>query len=327
VAFNTAIENIQNQTPPPGTAAIQMNLLSPLTLAQSAIEADIAAVDLLLLASGQTELETEEIIFNELTAAKVVIEQEGQFQEVYAIPLVGGSYALVSVFGFDDTALAATADDVAAILESLSINYAGELPEAIFDYASLPQSRTSEGFPVIGNPESGAKLAEISSFSCPHCGDYHKEALPAILDLVAANDASFTYVPYFGAGNIGDGQLAAVAAMCADQQDAFWLYHDALFSWQKFGTFAFVRERLIDGATNLELDVDAFTICLDQTETENTLNAAVNYAQTIQGFQGTPTLVLNNVQISSGPIEAIELAITNALESGAEATPEATAGS
>ncbi len=322
--LNTAFENIQGQLPPEGTTAIQINLLSPLLLAQSGIAPETTAADLLLIASGQETVESEEVLINDTVAAKIVVTEEGTSQEIYSIPLEGGSFALASVFGFDPTAIAATSEQVASILASLRINFSGDLPEPAFDYSSLPQSRSGEGFPVIGNADAAAKLAEISSFSCPHCGDFHAESLPAILEIVAANDASFTYIPFYGAGNIGDGRLASIAAMCADAQDAFWLYHDALFSWQKYGSFAFDRARLIDGATNLELDVDAFTLCIDQTSTEIAVERAINYANGLDGFQGTPTLLLNAEQIATGPIEAIKLAVIEAA-AGDEVVPEATA--
>ena len=95
-------------------------------------------------------------------------------------------------------------------------------------------------------------------------------------------------------------------------------------SWQKYGSFAVDRARLIDGATNLELDVDAFTLCIDQTSTEIAVERAINYANGLDGFQGTPTLLLNAEQIATGPIEAIKLAVIEAA-AGDEVVPEATA--
>jgi protein-disulfide isomerase len=179
---------------------------------------------------------------------------------------------------------------------------------------------------MLGREDAPVKLVEISSFSCPFCATFHEEVLPGIAELVASGDVSFSYVPFYRAGSVGDGRAASLAAMCADAQGFFWEYHDALFSWQRFGSFAFERERLLDGAEKLGLDMETFTTCLDEEFSLSALDAAEAYARRQPQFQGTPTLLLNGRLVTSFPFEAVNLAVIDALNaSGAtpEATPEA----
>lgn len=330
---NTALENIASRTYPAGTAVIQVNPVPSYLLTLAGVATDLTPAELLSLTAGDETLEVETITLGERDTAKATRLQDNLRSDLYTFALSDSAYAIASSIGLDETALDLVQADIETILGTLTLDLTGDLPEASFDYSTLPQGYSVDSFPMLGSTEARAKLTEISSFSCPHCAEFHADMLPQLLNLVAAGDVSFAYVPFYGAGSVGDGEAAAMAAMCADQQGAFWEYHDALFSWQKYGVFAFERARLLDGATNLELDVDAFATCLDEQGGRPGLDAAISYTRELSGFQGTPTLLLNGKFIVSAPFEAIQLAILSAQtdeatpEATAEVTPEATPGS
>jgi protein-disulfide isomerase len=52
---------------------------------------------------------------------------------------------------------------------------------------------TPEGGFRMGNPNASAKLIEYGSRTCPHCGDFAKESLPDIKQVVAAGKLSYEF--------------------------------------------------------------------------------------------------------------------------------------
>jgi protein-disulfide isomerase len=322
---NSTFEALQARSFAEGTVLFQANLIPPSLLTQAGVSTTISAGELLALTAGDTPLEISEATIEERAFATAILEEEGIRQELYALALGEGAYAVMSVVELSAGALDAQRDSINLALGTLRINYAGDIPEDAIDYSALPRGYSADGFPMIGREDARVKLVEISSFSCPFCATFHAEVLPGIVELVAAGDVSFTYVPFYRAGSVGDGRAASLAAMCADVQGAFWEYHDLLFAWQRFGSFAYERPRLLDGAEKLGLDMENFTQCLDEEFSLSALNAAEAFAQRQRGFQGTPTLLLNGTLITALPFEAVELAIRTVLDAPApEVTPEAT---
>jgi protein-disulfide isomerase len=180
-------------------------------------------------------------------------------------------------------------------------------------YADIPHSVSEEGFPVLGDPDAPVKVVEYSSFDCPHCGVFYETVTPSLVERARAGEISFTYVPLYGTGGIRNGEGAARAAICAGQQDAFWPYHSALFTWQSaYANQAFDGNRLETGAANLGLDVGAWNACLRSNETSQLLVAANAAANRLEGFTGTPTITVNG-QLVTPDLTNVNQAIEAAL--------------
>ncbi len=203
--------------------------------------------------------------------------------------------------------------------------------EAISLYEGLPQSVSEEGFPMLGSPDAPVQVAEYSSFDCPHCMTFYQSVTPALIERVRAGEISFTYVPLYGTGGIRNGEGAARAAICAGEQEQFWPFHSALFTWQNtYANQAFDGNRLEGGAANLGLDVAAWNSCLRSEETNALLVAANTAASQVEGFTGTPTITVNG-QLISPTLADVTSAIDSALASAppvepvvSESTEEAT---
>lgn len=84
--------------------------------------------------------------------------------------------------------------------------------------------------------------------------------------------------------------LAAEAAHCAGEQEAFWQYHDMLFE-QQFKK-EFTAENLKGFAEELELDTESFGTCLDENRYREFVIAQTQQAQQI-GLRGTPSFFVN----------------------------------
>jgi protein-disulfide isomerase len=198
-------------------------------------------------------------------------------------------------------------------------------------YKDLPQSQTDDGFPVLGKADAPVKVLEYSSFDCPHCREFHETVTPRILDRVRSGQVQFTYVPMFGTGGITNGEGAAKAAICAGEQNAFWKFHDALFTWQGlYANQAFSSNRLGTGIGNLGIDRGRWDQCIGSSLPTDVINAALKAAQ-LQNISGTPSIVVNGSIVSPPDWATIGKAIDDAVaQSGkpvtpiTEATPEAT---
>lgn len=116
--------------------------------------------------------------------------------------------------------------------------------------------------------------------------------------------------------------LAAEAAHCAGDQEAFWEYHDKLFEEQ--GATEFTAENLKVFAEDLELETESFDTCLDERKYQEFVIAQTQQSQQL-GLEGTPTFLINQ-QVIPGLADfeqmsqIIEEELTKAQE-GEEATP------
>lgn len=240
-------------------------------------------------------------------------ERERQKQRQRQITIVVGVIAVVAILFF--LLILATQPAEAPVSQ-----------DSLARYEGLPQSKTEEGFPLIGSPDAPVKVVEYSSFDCPHCREFHDEVIPPLMDRVRAGEISFVYVPVYGTGGIVNGLGAARAAVCAGEQDAFWTYHDALFSWQ--GTYvnqAFSQNRLTSGVDALSLDRAAWDTCMGSNLPDNVVSAALTAARELgEMFTGTPTILVNG-SVAPLDIDSINAAIDAALAGTPEATTEATA--
>jgi protein-disulfide isomerase len=99
---------------------------------------------------------------------------------------------------------------------------------------------------------------------------------------------------YFNFAFLGDESgWAAEAAECAGDQDAFWEYHDYLFSHQNGeNQGAFSKDNLKGFAATLNLDTKAFNTCLDSGKYAQFVQDQTNLARQL-GVQSTPTFAVN----------------------------------
>ncbi len=226
---------------------------------------------------------------------------------------------------------------VLAVLLVLLISGPAEAPiptESAARYEGIAQSKTSEGFPVLGNADAPVKVIEYSSFDCTHCEEFHASAVPALVDRARKGEIQLTYVPVFGSGSVANGQGAAQAAVCAGEQGKFWEFHDALFNWQvTYANTAFSQNRLSAGITNLGIDKPTWDACMTSALPNDVVNAAVE-AGRVQNIAGTPTILVNGTVVASADLASVNTAIDTALaqapvqpvvEATQESTPEATA--
>ena len=79
--------------------------------------------------------------------------------------------------------------------------------------------------------------------------------------------------------------------MCAGEQDAYWPYHEKLFSSESLGTQAY-----LEYAQQLSLNVDKFQSCLNDHKYKAAIEADSDFAVNL-GISSTPTFFINGLAV------------------------------
>ena len=122
----------------------------------------------------------------------------------------------------------------------------------------------TEDTPVLGNlQEANVIIVEFTDFQCPYCAT----ALAQINQIIKENpDIALIHKDYPLVFHT-DARLAAVAGKCAVRQGEFWEYAKKLFLNQENLKF----DNLQKVASGIGLDSDQFTICLNDKQTQESV--------------------------------------------------------
>lgn len=147
--------------------------------------------------------------------------------------------------------------------------------------------------PSLGDPNAPITLIEYTDFQCPYCGRHFAQTFP----LIKENFIDTGLVRYvfkdFPLNFHPQAQKAAEAARCAHEQDAFLDMHQTLFENQQgWSGQSNATEQFIGYANNLQLDVEAFTSCLNSDRYAEAVQADLAEGSGI-GITGTPSFVVN----------------------------------
>lgn len=159
--------------------------------------------------------------------------------------------------------------------------------------------------PTRGSAEAAVLMVEFSDFNCPYCGRFARETLPQLLD---AYEGKIRLV-YRDFPILGDSSLqAAIASECAEEQGAYWAYHDLLFANQRN-----FDDKLVQFAQELNLDVEGFTSCQNDPAFRDEVLADYADAQRL-GATGSPTFFINGrLVVGAQPFAAFAAVIDEEL--------------
>ncbi|MBI3114700.1 MAG: DsbA family protein [Candidatus Harrisonbacteria bacterium] len=172
------------------------------------------------------------------------------------------------------------------------------LPEVA---ATLAEPTVTFIDPIRGDINAGVTIIEYGDYLCPLCQNIE----PDLQRVVAAAPRKRRIVWKDAPNN--DAHEAAVtvamAARCAQDQGAFWMYHDRLMEARGSITTA---EQLQTLSQTLELNTTAFASCMAASVTRPVVLHTLQEAMALKA-SGTPTLYING-KLYSGALsaEAIE---------------------
>jgi protein-disulfide isomerase len=165
------------------------------------------------------------------------------------------------------------------------------------DYAGIPAAWQNRN--VLGDPEAPITLQAWEDFRCPACAAFNQRVKPGLVEnYIASGDLKLEFRHFPLQQHEPGASLAAQASECAADQGLFWSYHDRVFQETSNGPTAFIAERLIDYAVELNLDKSAFTQCLMSQTHLSTVTESLQAAQAA-GFSGTPSVLVDGILIDN----------------------------
>jgi protein-disulfide isomerase len=167
----------------------------------------------------------------------------------------------------------------------------------------------------LGDPNAKVKVDEYADFRCSACLFFSQQVFPQILqNYVETGKVYYTYHFYIVIDNFdnsGTSYQSANAALCANEQNRFWDYHDTLYANQVTeDAYLFTDTRLVTMAENLKLDMTAFNQCFQAKKYASVIQNDIAQAQTLK-VTGTPSIFVNGTFVSAfqQTVQAIDTAL------------------
>ena len=164
----------------------------------------------------------------------------------------------------------------------------------------------------LGNPQAKVTIVEYSSFTCPHCADFHRDTLPQIQQAYIDKGLVRYVMREFPLDR--RAMAASMIARCVPA-DRYFPFIELLYRDQQ--TWGKSADPLADLKVRAQLaglspaDVDA---CLADKGLLDGIQARATEAQQKEQIQSTPTFVINGTKVSGAqPFAAYQTAIDQAL--------------
>jgi protein-disulfide isomerase len=164
-----------------------------------------------------------------------------------------------------------------------------------------------KGFPSLGPENAPITIVEFSDYQCPFCRRWHEEvyeqllsAYPGKIRMVYRNLPLTSIHP--------DAMGAAEAAMCAGEQDAYWPFHNKLFT-----SDSLTQPTFLQYAQELSLNVDQFKTCITNEKYKEAIQADSDFAINM-GIRSTPTFFINGLAVvGAQPLDVFKQVIDKEL--------------
>ena len=164
-----------------------------------------------------------------------------------------------------------------------------------------------EGSPALGPADAPITIVEFSDYQCPFCRRWHEEVYEQLLAAYPGKIRMvYRHLPLTSIHP--DAQPAAEAAMCAGDQDAYWPFHNKLFSSDSLSAATFVQY-----AQELSLNVEDFNACVTERKYKEAVESDIDFAVNL-GVRSTPTFFINGLAIvGAQPLEVFKQVIDKEL--------------
>jgi protein-disulfide isomerase len=146
----------------------------------------------------------------------------------------------------------------------------------------------------LGREDAPITIIEFSDFECPGCALFAQQVKPQLdEELIQTGRARLIFYDYPLMHLHPTAFLAARAAKCAEDQDGFWPYHDALYADQaRWARHSSPPEAFEEIAGDLGMDRGVFRTCLAGDTHAEVVTANLRLAQELR-LPGTPTVLIN----------------------------------
>jgi len=146
---------------------------------------------------------------------------------------------------------------------------------------------TSLGSPLLGSSQAPITIIEFGNYQCIECHKWFQETRPDIIkDYISQGKTNMIFIDTELTKNIS---LASFASYCANDQQKYWDYHDALFRNRVENKIDV--NYLKQYAMELGLDMELFEECLDTKKYEKKVKYST-YEAKKNGINRLPTFII-----------------------------------
>jgi protein-disulfide isomerase len=162
--------------------------------------------------------------------------------------------------------------------------------------------------PAFGPANAPITIIEFSDYECPFCRRWHNEVFSRLIEAYP-EQVRLVYRDFPLSSLHANAFSAAEAANCANEQGAFWEFHDRLFSME----LGLGMEAYRSYASQLGLDTQSFIKCLESGRYRDEVQADYDFAADL-GVRSTPTFFINGIAIvGAQPFEVFQQVIDKEL--------------
>ena len=148
----------------------------------------------------------------------------------------------------------------------------------------------SEGFYALGPEDAPITIVEFSDYQCPYCRRWHDEVYQPLLNEYPGQiRLVYRHLPLTSIHP--DAFPAAEASMCAGEQNAYWPFHEKLFSSDSLGVGVYTQY-----AQDLGLDMQSFETCIADHKYQEAVQTDLDFAVNM-GVRSTPTFFINGLAV------------------------------
>ena len=178
-----------------------------------------------------------------------------------------------------------------AQLRAVILSVLEELGRAAADDGAPDRFALVDDDPYLGAEDAPVVIVEFSDFFCTYCKRHFDQTFTPLLE----NYGEYIRYVYRDFARLTpESGPASEAAQCAFEQGKFWEFHTDLFTNQE----SLGREFYLETAAKHELDIEAYTACLDERRYLDEVEIDGLDGQ-LAGVRGTPGFFING-QILSG---------------------------
>lgn len=169
---------------------------------------------------------------------------------------------------------------------------------------------------ALGSADAPVTVEVWADFQCPYCALFTAQVEPQIVSTYV--DTGRARLVFRNLAFLGEeSRWAVVAAWLAEEQGAFWPYHDWLFAnQQRENAGGFALDRLQEIASRIGLDRTVFDAGLEIEAARASfaeIRAEFEADARRLGISATPSVVVNDVLLQGSDWATIEAAVEAAL--------------
>ena len=260
------------------------------------------------MASKSKKTEEEPVVEPEVELDEVVSHEEtftfkrSHFYSILTILAFAAGVLLgYVVWGFD------SAGKVLTVTAAQNGGPVVEAPVTPAEPQFVRYEVATEGFPSIGPANAPITIVEFSDYQCPFCRRWHQDVYQPLLNAYPGKiRLVYRHLPLTSIHP--EAQSAAEASMCANEQNAYWPFHDKLFSSDALG-----NEVYLQYAQDLGLDTTTFESCLNDHKYQAAVQADNDFAVNL-GVRSTPTFFINGLAVvGAQPLDVFKQVIDKEL--------------